>query len=109
MAATGRTAADAEKVPEGGKASHGADGAGRSADGAAGSRAAVVWEFSVKDGFKAFDKECQELVETLHRAFLAGGNRVGHVPMGKQTILVDFIEAWILMDSWGASENARFP
>jgi hypothetical protein len=40
------------------KASHGADGAGRSADGAAGSRAAVVWEFSVKDGFKAFDKEC---------------------------------------------------
>lgn len=23
-------------------------------------------------------------METLHRAFLAGGNRVGHVPMGKQ-------------------------
>eukprot|EP00435_Cladocopium_sp_Y103_P010814 s1918_g2.t2 len=78
MAPTGRTAADAEKVPEGGKASRGADGAGRTADGAAESQAAVVWEFSVKDGFKAFDKECQELVETLHRAFLAGGDRVGH-------------------------------
>ena len=26
----------------------------------------------------------QELVETLHQAFLAGGDRVGHVPMGKQ-------------------------
>ena len=25
-------------------------------------------------------------METLHRAFLAGGNRVGHVPMGKQML-----------------------
>eukprot|EP00434_Breviolum_minutum_P014399 symbB.v1.2.012696.t1/scaffold812.1/size160323/4 len=52
----------------------------------------AVWEFSVKDGFKAFDKDSQDLVETLHQAFLAGGERLGHIPMGKQTILVDFVE-----------------
>ena len=34
----------------------------------------------------------QDLVETLHRAFLAGGDRVGHVPMGKQMLGQKYIE-----------------
>lgn len=28
----------------------------------------------------------QDLVETLHQAFLAGGERLGHIPMGKQML-----------------------
>ncbi|CAK9102523.1 unnamed protein product [Durusdinium trenchii] len=59
---------------------------------AAASERAAVWEFRVKDGFKAFDATCQGLVESLYQAFLAGGDRLGHVPFGKQTILVDFID-----------------
>eukprot|EP00439_Symbiodinium_sp_Y106_P049110 s1203_g6.t1 len=58
---------------------------------APGGAAPGVWEFSVKDGFKAFDKESQDVVEALHQAFLAGGDRLGRVPMGKHTILVDFV------------------
>ncbi|CAE7825796.1 KTR2 [Symbiodinium sp. CCMP2592] len=59
---------------------------------APGAAAPGVWEFSVKDGFKAFGKESQDVVEALHQAFLAGGDRLGRVPMGKHTILVDFVD-----------------
>jgi len=44
----------------------------------------------VRDGFKAFDAECQEAVESQYRAFSAGGPQVGSVTAGGKTVLIDF-------------------
>lgn len=53
------------------------------------------WEFSVKDGFKAFEEDCQEPLEAQYQAFLTGGEALGRVePKGGAgaglVILVDF-------------------
>eukprot|EP00931_Biecheleriopsis_adriatica_P087031 TRINITY_DN61550_c0_g1_i1.p1 TRINITY_DN61550_c0_g1~~TRINITY_DN61550_c0_g1_i1.p1 ORF type:complete len:1240 (-),score=168.71 TRINITY_DN61550_c0_g1_i1:3-3692(-) len=57
----------------------------------AGEEQPIIWEFSVRSGFKAFDSEVQGHVEKQYQAFRAGrGSGVGRVPAGDKIILVDF-------------------
>ncbi|CAJ1398085.1 unnamed protein product [Effrenium voratum] len=78
---------------------------GRSEGTREGPKGIALWEFGVRDGFKAFDKECQEVVEDLYQAFLAGGERLGKVPMGKLTVFVDFIDMKQRVGHAGARER----
>merc|ERR1719330_900309 len=85
--AAGR-AVPADAVPQG------APGVGSSAPPLAAAPAAagqVVWEFSVRDGFKAFDGGCQEEVERLYQAYRAGTRpAVGRLVTAQGILLVDF-------------------
>jgi len=50
----------------------------------------VVWEFSVRDGFKPFDADCQMSVERGYRAYAAGGSRTTRVAASGHVVLIDF-------------------
>eukprot|EP00930_Biecheleria_cincta_P046617 TRINITY_DN32169_c0_g1_i1.p2 TRINITY_DN32169_c0_g1~~TRINITY_DN32169_c0_g1_i1.p2 ORF type:complete len:383 (-),score=90.44 TRINITY_DN32169_c0_g1_i1:11-1159(-) len=52
---------------------------------------AVLWEFSVADGFQAFEPECQGTVESQYQAFKSGsGSSEARVDWKGKVILVDF-------------------
>lgn len=49
------------------------------------------WEFSIKDGWKAFDSKCQDPLEEQWKAFKSKGEpAVGTIKSRDMTILVDF-------------------
>eukprot|EP00927_Polykrikos_kofoidii_P010036 TRINITY_DN14234_c2_g1_i1.p1 TRINITY_DN14234_c2_g1~~TRINITY_DN14234_c2_g1_i1.p1 ORF type:complete len:429 (+),score=61.41 TRINITY_DN14234_c2_g1_i1:66-1352(+) len=50
----------------------------------------VVWEFSVRDGFKPFDKAVGILAEKHYQAFLSGGPSSAKVPSGGITLVLDY-------------------
>merc|ERR1740123_2366638 len=60
----------------------------RSGDGV--SAIVPIWEFSVRDGYKHFEAECQAEVEEQYQAFLKGGPDVGRMRLGSSIVLVDF-------------------